>query len=146
MSTHTVTKHDLAALNKAKQEADFRLMNATIEYRMQKEKAKEAPASAAKGKDKKKKTAAKKREAPATAVVAAPAEEAAPKKPKEKKAPKEKPVGWLCEGNILAATECPLAPGDQVYVGQTNHAKKKHNLCKACKKAYNTAKKAAGAE
>lgn len=143
MST-PVTKHDLAALSKAKQEAEFRLLNATVQYQMQKDKAgAPAPAVGAAGKAKATKAkTAKKREAPA----AAPAEPTAEKKKKEKKAPKDKPAGWLCEGNILAATECPLAPADQIFVGQTNHAKKKHNLCKACKKAYKTAKAAGGVE
>lgn len=142
-TTKNVTKHDLAALSKAKQEAEIRLVNATVLYQLQKEKAAAAipTATSAEAKEKKKKKTSKKRDAPEMVIDPV---TAAPEKPKkEKKEPKEKPVNWVCEGNVLAGTECPLATKDQVFVGQTNYDKKKHNLCKACKKAFHTAKKAA---
>lgn len=140
-TTKNVTKHDLAALSKAKQEAEIRLVNATVLYQLQKEKAAAAIPTATPAEAKKKKKTSKKRDTPE--MVIEPVTPAPEKKAKEKKEPKEKPVNWVCEGNVLAGTECPLATEDQVFVGQTNYDKKKHNLCKACKKAFHTAKKAA---
>lgn len=144
--TTTVTKHDLAALSKAKQEAEFRLVNATVQYQMQKEK-KAAPAPEATkpaAKAKKAKAPSKKRASSEDVAIADPAAADAPsKKEKKAKEPKAKPVGWLCEGNLQDGTACPFDAADQIFVGQTNYEKKKHNLCKVCKKAFNKAKKAA---
>jgi hypothetical protein len=118
-----ISKQELAVLSKTAQEAQIKLFNGLIQYRSQQD---HKPS-------KQKKT--KKR----------PAEEAAAAEPvpmveKKKKEKKEKPEGWLCEGNVITGAECPLDPKEQVFVGQTNYAKKKRNICKACKKQFGKSK------
>lgn len=136
-----VTKEEIAKLQKASATANFKLVYALVQYRLQEQQEPEADAEpepvvqeVSKKKEKKKD---KKRSALTPAAEPVPAE-SAPKKAKEKK---EKPDGWLCEGNLAAGTACPLDPENQSYVGQTRHEKKNHNLCKVCKSAYQKAMK-----
>ena len=116
-----ISKQELAALSKTAQEAQIKLLNGMIQYRLQQD---HKPS-------KHKKT--KKR----------PVEESAAAEPvveKKKKEKKEKPEGWLCEGNLITGADCPLEPEEQVFVGQTNYEKKKRNICKACKKEFGKSK------
>lgn len=65
-------------------------------------------------------------------------EKVAPKK-KEKK---EKPEDWVCEGNLIDGTPCPLTAEAQEMSTDTRHLKKLHHTCKQCKKAMKKLKKA----
>lgn len=114
-----ISKQELAALSKMAQEAQIKLLNGMIQYRLQQDH-----------KPSKHKTKKRPAEEPAPAVVE-----------KKKKEKKEKPEGWLCEGNVITGANCPLEPEEQVFVGQTNYEKKKRNICKVCKKQFGKSKK-----
>lgn len=133
-----VTNEEIAKLQEASATANFKLVNALVQYRLQEQQEPEADAEpepvvqeVSKKKEKKKD---KKRSAPAAEPVPA-------STPKKAKAKKEKPDGWLCEGNLAAGTACPQDPENQTYVGQTRHEKKNRRLCKVCKSAYQKAMK-----
>jgi hypothetical protein len=87
----------------------------------------------------KKKESAKKREKP----EASPQEEEEQEKPKtpKKKEKKEKPADWVCEGNLLDETPCPLTADAQEMSTDTRHLKALHHTCKECKKAMKKLKK-----
>lgn len=129
-----VTKEEIAKLQKASAAANFKLVNALVQYRLQEQQEPDADPEAEPVVQEVSKKKEKKRSAPA----AEPAPASTPKKAKEKK---EKPDGWLCEGNLAAGTACPQDPENQTYVGQTRHEKKNRNLCKVCKSAYQKAMK-----
>ena len=87
----------------------------------------------------KKKEAAKKREKPeASQEEEEVAEKAKTPKKKEKK---EKPADWVCEGNLLDETPCPLTADAQEMSSDTRHNKALHHTCKECKKAMKKLKK-----
>lgn len=80
----------------------------------------------------------KKRENTETAVA-----NVAPQKEEEAKTkkPKIKEDGWVCEGNLLEKTPCPLTEDKQVVSSDTRYENKLHNTCEQCKKVMKKARK-----
>ena len=68
---------------------------------------------------------------------------AAPQKEEEAKTkkPKIKEDGWVCEGNLLEKTPCPLTEDKQVVSSDTRYQNKLHNTCEQCKKVMKKARK-----
>lgn len=60
----------------------------------------------------------------------------------KKKEKKEKPEDWVCEGNLIDKTPCPLTAEAQEMSTDTRHLQKLHHTCKECKKAMKKIKKA----
>lgn len=118
-----ITKAYIAELSNKSKKLEIELVNSLILFREQQKK------ETKKGK-KKQPVAGKKR--PAEAAVPGPAAEPAAKKEKKKK---EKPEGWLCIGNVVDGTPCPLEAEYQVFDGRLKHEGKLVNACKVCKKS-----------
>jgi hypothetical protein len=80
----------------------------------------------------------KKRENAETAVA-----NVVPQKEEEAKTkkPKIKEDGWVCEGNLLEKTPCPLTEDKQIVSTDTRYEKKLHNTCKHCKGVMKKARK-----
>lgn len=69
------------------------------------------------------------------------ADAAPPQKEEKTKKPKIKEEGWVCEGNLLEKTPCPLTEDKQIVSTDTRHLKKLHNTCKYCKGVMKKARK-----
>lgn len=117
-----ITKAYIAELSNKSKKLEIELVNALILFHEQQKK----DTKKTKGK---KPTADKKRPAPEPAAVGG---ESPAKKEKKKK---EKPEGWLCSGNVVDGTPCPLEAEYQVFDGRLKHEGKLVNACKVCKKS-----------
>lgn len=119
-----ITKAYIAELSNKSKKLEIELVNSLILFHEQQKK------DTKKTKGKKSADAGKKRpavEAAAVAVVEPPA--------KKEKKKKEKPEGWLCSGNVVDGTPCPLEVKHQVFNGRLKHEGKLINACKVCKKS-----------
>lgn len=137
-----ITASYINGLSKKKRSLEIEEIRAVVIFELQKQAEKK------KGGTKKKSTAAvaapeaksksKKRPAAAAIVVAA---------KQEKKSKKEKPVGWLCEGNLVADEPCPKQEELQKFPGGgTRHEGSTHQVCKDCRKAMKKSGSATKAE